>query len=147
MVRLSSSAALSSQQRILETREGQRQGQQAGSKLGSAQAVGLGLGALCGPTPHPEAPGPSAAAGCPLSLATPRVRNSWCDWRVRRWGLLPVSPCVPSAHHPGQTSPPPGCGLGSSSLLLPPSLPPTLRRAGRAWVWEVAEALGNLTAN
>lgn len=42
----------------------------------------------------------------------------------------------------------PWCGLGPSSLHpLPPSLPPTLRRAGRAWVWEVADSLGNLTAN
>lgn len=53
MARLSSSAALSSQQRILEKRAGQRWGQQAGSKLESVQAVGLGPQVISyGPPPR-----------------------------------------------------------------------------------------------
>lgn len=57
MARLSSSAALSSQQRILETRVGQRQGQQAGSKrVCTSGWVGSTSHKLWTPAPKPKDP-------------------------------------------------------------------------------------------
>lgn len=92
-----------------------RGGRQAASwGPGSAQTVRLGPGALHGPIPLLEAQGPLAAAGCPLSPATPCSRNSQSDLGVKEMVTV-TSPLSPPPS-PDPTYP----GVG----LLPPSSAP-----------------------